>query len=459
MKRRKQQRGYALLMVLLIAAGIALMLYAQMPRVAFERQRDKEELLIERGEQYRRAVQVFFVKFRRYPQDLKELEDFQNYRSLRRRYTDPMTGKDDWKLLNVNGAGMLTNSKVTLLKDPLQGGPLSAGSASASASGDGSAAQVNQAALQRPSDRSLPGAQSFGQPGGTPGFIPGGQPAPGDPNYQPQPQGFQPQFPGQPGQIPPGQPGYVPPIPGQPGQPGQPQFPVNPNQPFQPGQPFPQPGQPPFNQPGQPPFNQPGQPFPQPGQPPFNQPGGQPFFQPGGQNQPGQPPFNQPGQPFQQPGQPFQQPGQQPAFQPGGQQPFPQPGGQPFNQPGLQNPNANPIFRPQIGVGGSGSGGSQGQNQAVNVIGSVLTTPRQPAQGGSFNRPNELGQGGIAGVASKYEGTGIKVYREKSKYDEWEFVFDLRSAQQGNNPNTPNNPLGPVAPPNGPGTGPRSPRQ
>jgi hypothetical protein len=454
MKRRKQERGYALLMVLLIAAGIALMLYAQMPRVAFERQRDKEELLIERGEQYRRAVQVFFVKFRRFPQDIKELEDFQNYRSLRRRYTDPMTGKDDWKLLNINGAGMLTNSKVTPLKDPLQGGPLSAGSGSGGAgSADGSAPQVNQAALQRPSDRSLPGAQSFGQTGGNPNFAPGGQPAPGDPNYQPQPQpqGFQPQFPGLPGQIPPGQPGYVPPIPGQPGQP------VNPNQPFQPGQPFPQPGQPPFNQPGQPPFNQPGQPFPQqPGQQPFNQPGGQPFPQPGGQpfnqpGQPGQPPFNQPGQPFQ--------PGQQPTFQPGGQQPFPQPGGQPFNQPGFQNPNANPIFRPQIGVGGSGPGATQGQNQAFNAINNVLFQPRQPAQGGSVNRPNEMGQGGIAGVASKYEGTGIKVYREKSKYDEWEFVFDLRNAQQGNNPNTPNNPLGPTTPPTGQGTAPRTPRQ
>ncbi|MBX9600920.1 MAG: hypothetical protein K2X35_07950 [Bryobacteraceae bacterium] len=454
MKRREQQRGYALLMVLLVAAGIALMLYAQMPRVAFERQRDKEELLIERGEQYRRAVQVFFVKFRRFPQDLKELEDFQNYRSLRRRYKDPMTGKDDWKLLNINGAGMLTNSKVTPLKDPLQGGGLSAGSGAGSNAGDGSGPQVNQAAMLRPSDRSLPGAGSFGQTGGNPNFVPGGQAAPGDPSFQPQPQGFQPQFPGQPGQIPPGQPGYVPPIPGQPGQPGQPQFPVNPNPPFQPGQPpFNQPGQPPFNQPGQPPFNQ-------PGQPPFNQPGGQPFPQPGGQpfNQPGQPPFNQPGQPpFNQPGQPFQ-PGQQPGFQPGGQQPFPQPGVQPFNQPGFQNPNANPIFRPQIGVGGSGPA-TPGQNQAVNAIGNLLTTPRQPVQGGSFNRPNEMGQGGIAGVASKYEGTGIKVYREKSKYDEWEFVFDLRGAQQGNNPTAPNNPLGPTTPPTGPGPGPRNPRQ
>jgi hypothetical protein len=33
---------------------------------------------------------------------------------------------------------------------------------------------------------------------------------------------------------------------------------------------------------------------------------------------------------------------------------------------------------------------------------------------------------GIAGVATKADGEGIKVYNEKSKYKEWEFLYDPR---------------------------------
>ena len=32
---------------------------------------------------------------------------------------------------------------------------------------------------------------------------------------------------------------------------------------------------------------------------------------------------------------------------------------------------------------------------------------------------------GIAGVASTVEQTGIKVYAERNKYNEWEFLYDL----------------------------------
>ena len=51
-RRSEAQGGYALLMVFLMAAIVALMLYQQLPRVAFETEREKEQLLIDRGEQY-----------------------------------------------------------------------------------------------------------------------------------------------------------------------------------------------------------------------------------------------------------------------------------------------------------------------------------------------------------------------------------------------------------------------
>jgi hypothetical protein len=33
--------------------------------------------------------------------------------------------------------------------------------------------------------------------------------------------------------------------------------------------------------------------------------------------------------------------------------------------------------------------------------------------------------GGLAGVASKYEQDGIKVYKDQKSYDKWEFVYDI----------------------------------
>ena len=40
---KRQERGFALLMVFLMAAAISIMLYRQLPRVAFESQRDKDD--------------------------------------------------------------------------------------------------------------------------------------------------------------------------------------------------------------------------------------------------------------------------------------------------------------------------------------------------------------------------------------------------------------------------------
>jgi hypothetical protein len=100
------------LTVFLMAAVVAITLYIELPRVAMESQRDKEEMLIDRGEQYKRAIQLFVAKAKRYPGDIKELESFQNQRFLRHRYIDPMTGKDEWRLVHIQN-GVLTDSKLT----------------------------------------------------------------------------------------------------------------------------------------------------------------------------------------------------------------------------------------------------------------------------------------------------------------------------------------------------------
>src|SRR6202023_2489845 len=88
-------------------------LYMQLPRVAFESERDKEQSLIDCGEQYKRAIQLYVAAVKKYPQKIEDLENTNNKRYLRKRYIDPMTGKDEWRLVHVNAAGVLTDSLVT----------------------------------------------------------------------------------------------------------------------------------------------------------------------------------------------------------------------------------------------------------------------------------------------------------------------------------------------------------
>lgn len=91
---------------------MAILIYLEIPRVAFERQRDKEALLIDRGEQYSRAIELYGRKLMRRPQTLDDLEKGQTIRFLRRRYKDPMTGKDEWRLIHMGANGQYVDSKV-----------------------------------------------------------------------------------------------------------------------------------------------------------------------------------------------------------------------------------------------------------------------------------------------------------------------------------------------------------
>src|SRR3954467_514307 len=112
MSNRRPQRkdsGFALLLIFLMASVIAITLYMEIPRIAFEAQRQKEQLLIERGEQYKRAIQLFVKANNRWPTTIDELERFNNRHYLRRRFKDPMTGKDEWRMVHIQN-GILRDS-------------------------------------------------------------------------------------------------------------------------------------------------------------------------------------------------------------------------------------------------------------------------------------------------------------------------------------------------------------
>jgi len=467
--KKRGESGFALLLVFLMAAAIAITLYMQIPRVAFQSQRQKEQLLIERGEQYQRAIQLFFRANNRYPGELKDLEDFNHRRFLRHKFVDPMTGKNEWRLVHVNN-GVLTDSLLNKKKpgDPNQQADPNANSYVGVQPSIGAQPNaqptVNPAlARRRPSEggAAAPTIGPDGQPV-APGQTGIGAAFPGQPQAQPYP-GF------------PGQPGGGVPFPGTP-VPGQVQAPAFPGVPSFPGQ---VPGRTPVDQQqSQPNQTFPGQvqaqPFPgaQPtpfgGQPNPGTPGGfnptgqlpgriSTFQTPGGQAAPSQAPTSSyvgSGGSYVGSSQPYVGGGSYVGSQSGQQPPPPAP--IPAN-PGNFNPNPgnfNPVNSNPVGTnpanplpfanpslpsnlptpqpGTPNAPGFPAQGAGANMIGNLLTTPNPAANPATANA-QPMGQqigGGIAGIASKSENPAIMVYNDRTNYNEWEFIFDP-TKQQG----------------------------
>ena len=98
--KRRSEQGYILLMLMLFVTLMVIAAGVVAPTTAFRARRDREEEMIHRGTQYSRAIQRYVKKTCRYPSRLEDLENTNNIRFLRRRYKDPITGKD-FKLLHV----------------------------------------------------------------------------------------------------------------------------------------------------------------------------------------------------------------------------------------------------------------------------------------------------------------------------------------------------------------------
>ena len=364
------ERGFAMLVVFLMAASIAIALYIEIPRVAFESQRNREELLVERGEQYKRAVELYYRKTKTYPQKIEDLENTNNYRFLRKRYKDPLTGKDEWRLIHMGPAG-LTDSLVEKM-------PGLDGDKDKDKEKKDLAAANDPNLPKGPDDVTTDAARTardqralLAQRGNVGGGGPLDPNAPQDPAQQQQMQQVQD-------------------------------------------------------------FNR--QSLPPPGQ----------VLDPNTQN-PGAPPSaitlaqNQfPGQvnPFQPPGFPGQN--APPGFPPIGAQNGPvrtlypvNGGGPPPFNPGnaiLRGAIPPPVGSPNPSI----TGGAKPPGAVPNVPKAVMAA----LSGGSrsafgITQNQQFGGAGIAGIASKATGSGIKRYNEHSKYKEWEFVYDYRKPGKG----------------------------
>jgi len=411
-----RESGYAMLLVFLLAAIIALALYSELPRVAFEAQRAKEQLLIERGEQYKRAIQLFVRKVGRYPATIEELESLNNIRFLRKRYLDPMTGKEKWRLIHING-GVLTDSIIPKNKPgqdhqqqantntfigegPVMGAP-----------SDPNHQQINPAMHRRASDGRPVVTQEAPD-----------QPALADADQQNLTTDNSDSSNTNDATVAPGTTGTAANTPGMPNQ----------------------------QTPGMPPgsFQQPGNSGPV-GNGGLPNNAGQSADQSSSSSVYVAPSLGQSYTPntvqmermlhgdYQPPGSPRGQPGMFPNQNPD------------TPQSGLQGQSSGGLG--QSGPGGA-STGATGQNPNGGFGGSNFgpagSSSMQPAGGLPGIGGTQIG-GGIAGVASESTGPAIIVYNERKKYNEWEFVYDqskdrgLAGVQRnGGAPGTPAQSLG-----------------
>jgi type II secretory pathway pseudopilin PulG len=94
-------QGFMLLGLIVVIFLILLTLSVAAPIVARSLRRDREVEAVHRGNQYVRAIQLYYKKFGRYPGSIDQLEKSNNIRFLRQKYLDPINGKDDWRLIPV----------------------------------------------------------------------------------------------------------------------------------------------------------------------------------------------------------------------------------------------------------------------------------------------------------------------------------------------------------------------
>jgi type II secretory pathway pseudopilin PulG len=143
--------GFLLLAVIFMVALVLLSLAVAAPRIAASIQRDREIELVHRGEQYKRAIRLYYKKFGNYPTSIDQLESTNNLRFLRKRYLDPLTGKDDWRVIPLGqahvcplgffgqplGAAATLNGATSAAGLAAQSSTLGAGTDSGSGSGPG----------------------------------------------------------------------------------------------------------------------------------------------------------------------------------------------------------------------------------------------------------------------------------------------------------------------------------
>src|SRR5277367_2974025 len=111
-RRRDPQSGYAFLMALGLIIIMSLASLAILQRGATIRRRQVEQETIWRGNQYVRAIRLYYHKTGRYPQNLDDLtKGLPDLHFLRQAYKNPTNAADgSWRFIYINAAGQIIGS-------------------------------------------------------------------------------------------------------------------------------------------------------------------------------------------------------------------------------------------------------------------------------------------------------------------------------------------------------------
>ena len=111
-RRHSQESGFAYLMALFLALVMIVASTAILQRMATQKQRERESEMIWRGDQYARAIRLFYHKTGKYPTSLDDLQKaLPDLHFIRQMYKDPMNKNDGaWRLIWVNPAGQIIGS-------------------------------------------------------------------------------------------------------------------------------------------------------------------------------------------------------------------------------------------------------------------------------------------------------------------------------------------------------------
>jgi type II secretory pathway pseudopilin PulG len=162
---RQDEQGFMLVGLIVAIFLILLALSVAAPKVAHELRREREVEAVHRANQYVRAIRVYYRKFGHYPGSIEQLEKTNNIRFLRQRYVDPITGKDDWRLIKVGEAKTTVKG---FFGQPLAGLAQGLGSAAGMASaGPAGAGAAGAGQTGSAFGSSSPGTSAFG--GSSPG--------------------------------------------------------------------------------------------------------------------------------------------------------------------------------------------------------------------------------------------------------------------------------------------------
>jgi hypothetical protein len=191
LRRRSEESGFALLLVLFMMLLLLIASTAAVSDLRTEKRRQREEEMVWKGNQYVRAIRLYFHKTGHYPQNLDDLQKglpdlhFLRYAT----YKDPLnTNGGEWRFIYVNGAGQIIGSvKYASLQQmalmDLNGGQLPGASSALSgalsmspfAPAPSAAAQSSAPAGTQPSQNSTPGAPAASATSPTPSDSNAGQ--------------------------------------------------------------------------------------------------------------------------------------------------------------------------------------------------------------------------------------------------------------------------------------------